>query len=55
MSNVYSYEHINKVGLRMELQIQDLVNSIKRDGIEEAEKKAPDFLTFTGRLRLKPA
>lgn len=44
MSNVYSYEHINKVGLRMELQIQDLVNSIKRDGIEEAEKKAAEII-----------
>ncbi len=42
--SVYSYEHIKKVGLRMELQIQDLVNSIKRDGIEEAEKKAAEII-----------
>jgi V/A-type H+-transporting ATPase subunit E len=28
----------------MELQIQDLVNSIKRDGIEEAEKKAAEII-----------
>jgi V/A-type H+-transporting ATPase subunit E len=29
----------------MELQIQDLVNSIKRDGISEAEKKAAEILS----------
>ncbi len=36
--------HLHKVGTQMELQIQDLVESIKRDGIDEASKKSAQII-----------
>jgi len=47
--NVYNFPHLQKVGTQMELQIQDLVASIKRDGIEEAEKKAAEIISEADR------